>query len=169
MAVWQKFFLFGLFHEAIEMGIKIITENKKAKFEYFITERYEAGVALAGSEVKSIKMGHVNLGDAFCLISGEGEVWLKNCLVSPYEKGNAFTPEARRDRKLLLHKAEIAKLIGKVKVKGYTLVPTKLYFKDNRVKVEIGLAEGKKLHDKRRTIKERDEARQMARDIKEYR
>lgn len=147
------------------MGIKLVTENKKARFEYFITDRIEAGIALEGSEVKSIKMGHVNMGDAFCLISGDGEVWLKNCLVSPYEKGNAFNPEERRDRKLLLHKSEISKLIGKVKVKGFTLIPTKMYFKDNRVKVEIGLAEGKKLHDKRQTIKERDENRAMQRDL----
>lgn len=151
------------------MGIKVITENKKARFDYFITDRYEAGLELTGSEVKSIKLGHVNLADAFCLISGEAEVWLKNCHVTPYEKGSAFTPEARRDRKLLLHKEEINKLIGKVKIKGYTLVPVRMYFKGNRIKLEIGLAEGKKQFDKRRTIKERDEARQTERDIKEYR
>lgn len=149
------------------MGVKIVAENKKARFDFFITDKYECGVELAGSEVKSIKLGHMNLRDAFCLITGDGEVMLKNAYVAPYEKGAAFNPDPRRDRKLLLHRAEINKLIGKVKIKGYTLVPLSAYLKGNFVKIEIGLAEGKKQHDKRQTIKERDIKRQAERDIRD--
>lgn len=149
------------------MGVKIVAENKKARFDFFITDKYECGVELAGSEVKSIKLGHMNLRDAFCLITGDGEVMLKNAFVAPYEKGAAFNPDPRRDRKLLLHRAEINKLIGKVKIKGYTLVPLSAYLKGNFVKIEIGLAEGKKQHDKRQTIKERDIKRQAERDIRD--
>lgn len=149
------------------MGVKIVAENKKARFDFFITDKYECGVELAGSEVKSIKLGHMNLRDAFCLITGDGEVMLKNAFVAPYEKGAAFNPDPRRDRKLLLHRAEINKLIGKVKIKGYTLVPLSAYLKGNFVKIEIGLAEGKKQHDKRQTIKERDIKRQAERDMRD--
>lgn len=149
------------------MGVKIVAENKKARFDFFITDKYECGIELVGSEVKSIKLGHMNLRDSFCLITGEGEVMLKNCYVAPYEKGVAFNPDPRRDRKLLLHRAEINKLIGKVKIKGYTLVPLAAYLKGNFVKIEIGLAEGKKQHDKRQTIKERDNKRQAERDLRD--
>lgn len=144
--------------------MKLITKNKKADFEYFFTDTYEAGLSLTGAEVKSIKLGHVHLNEAFCLIRG-GEAWLKNCFVSSYEKGSAFNPDERRDRKLLLHRAEIDKIAGKIKQKGFTLVPRKMYFKDNFVKVEIGLAEGKKLHDKRQTLKEKDVKRDVERQL----
>lgn len=147
--------------------MKLITKNKKADFEYFFVDVYEAGLSLTGAEVKSAKLGHVNIGDAFCLIRG-GEAWLKNCFIASYEKGSAFNPEERRDRKLLLHKSEIDKIAGKIKQKGWTLVPRKMYFKNNFIKVEIGLAEGKKLHDKRRSIKEKDVKRDVERQLKNY-
>lgn len=147
--------------------MKLITKNKKADFDYFFTDSVEAGIVLTGSEVKSIKLGHANLTESFCLIRG-GEVWLKNAFIAAYEKGSAFDPEERRDRKLLLHRDEIDKLEGKIARKGYTLVPRKLYFKDNKIKVEIGVAEGKKLHDKRQTIKEKDIKREQEREIKNY-
>lgn len=149
------------------MAIKIVANNKKAYFDFFIEDTYEAGIVLAGSEVKSVKLGHINLKDSFCQID-RGEVFLKNCHITPYEKGSAFNTEAKRDRKLLLHASEISKLIGKVKEKGYTLVPTKAYFKNGFVKVEIGLGKGKQMHDKRDSIKEKDMKRSMERDIKEY-
>ncbi len=149
------------------MGVKIVADNRKARFDFFITDRYECGIELAGSEVKSVKLGHMNLRDSFCLITGEGEVVLKNCYIAPYEKGAAFNPEPRRDRKLLLHRAEINKLIGKVKIKGYTLVPLSAYLKGNYVKIEIGLAEGKKQHDKRQSLRERDIKRQAEREVRD--
>ncbi len=145
--------------------MKLITKNKKADFEYFFVDTYEAGISLTGAEVKSIKLGHANINDAFCLIRG-GEMWLKNAFVASYEKGSAFNPEERRDRKLLLHKSEIDKMAGQINRKGYTVVPRKLYFKENKIKLEIGLAEGKKLHDKRQTIKERDIKRDAEREIR---
>lgn len=149
------------------MGVKIVADNRKARFDFFITDRYECGIELAGSEVKSVKLGHMNLRDSFCLITGEGEVVLKNCYIAPYEKGAAFNPEPRRDRKLLLHRAEINKLIGKVNIKGYTLVPLSAYLKGNYVKIEIGLAEGKKQHDKRQSLRERDIKRQAEREVRD--
>lgn len=150
-----------------KMGIKIIDNNKKAYFDYFIEDTYEAGVVLAGSEVKSIKAGNINLRDSFCFIT-KGEVWLKNCQVTPYEKGSAFNEEAKRDRKLLLNKNEINKLIGKIQEKGYTLIPLKVYLKNSLVKLEIGLGKGKQLHDKRDTLKDRDNKRDMERAIRDY-
>ncbi|WP_438847445.1 SsrA-binding protein SmpB [Anaerocaecibacter muris] len=147
--------------------MKLISKNKKADFEYFFSDSVEAGVVLTGAEVKSVKLGHANINDAFCLIRG-GECWLKNAFVASYEKGSAFNPEERRDRKLLLHRDEIDRLEGKINRKGFTLVPRKIYFKDNKVKVEIGVAEGKKLHDKRQTIKDRDIKRDAEREIKNY-
>ncbi len=140
--------------------MKLISKNKKADFEYFFSDSVEAGVVLTGAEVKSVKLGHANINDAFCLIRG-GECWLKNAFVASY-------PEERRDRKLLLHRDEIDRLEGKINRKGFTLVPRKIYFKDNKVKVEIGVAEGKKLHDKRQTIKDRDIKRDAEREIKNY-
>lgn len=148
--------------------MKLITKNKKADFEYFFIDTYEAGISLTGAEVKSAKLSHANINEAFCFIRG-GEVWLKNCFISSYEKGSAFNPDERRDRKLLLHRAEIDKIAGKINQKGYTLVPRKMYFKNNLIKVELGLAEGKKLHDKRQTIKDRDLKRDAEREIKNYR
>lgn len=145
--------------------MKLISINKKADFEYFFTDTAEAGIVLTGAEVKSIKAGHANLNDSFCLIR-DGEVWLKNAFVAAYEKGSVFNPEERRDRKLLLHREEIDRLEGKIARKGYTLVPRKIYFKDNKIKVEIGVAEGKRQHDKRQTIKERDLKRDAERQIR---
>lgn len=147
------------------MGIKIIDKNKKAYFDYFIEETFEAGIVLEGNEVKSIKLGNVNLKDCFCRIENS-EVWLKNCYVAPYEKGSVFNADPRRNRKLLLNKQEIKKLIGKINTKGLTLVPLKIYFKDRYVKLEIGLCKGKKLHDKRDVLKDKDLKRQAERDIR---
>jgi len=146
--------------------MKIIDKNKKAYFDYELEEKYEAGLVLVGSEVKSVRLGNVRLADSFCFIQN-GEIFLKNCHIAPYEKGSFFNPDTKRDRKLLLHKKEISKLIGKMKTKGYTLVPTMIYFKQNRVKVEIALGKGKKTHDKRATIKERDLVREAERAIAE--
>ena len=148
--------------------MKIISVNKSASFEYFIEDRYEAGVVLEGSEVKSLRKNNCNLSDSFCFIRN-GEVLLKNMHIAVYDKSGAFnTRESRRDRKLLLHKDEIAKISGKVNEKGYTLVPTKAYFKRGLVKIEVGLARGKELHDKRKVQAERDAKRQIDRTIKEY-
>jgi SsrA-binding protein len=149
------------------MAIKEITVNKKAFFDYFVEEKIEAGLSLVGSEVKSAKMGYMNIADSFCFVDG-GELILKNCHITPYEKGSYYNPDARRDRKLLLHKKEIARLIGKVKEKGFTLVPLRAYFKGRFLKIELGLCRGKKAYDKKETIKARDLDRQAERDIKEY-
>lgn len=148
------------------MSEKIIQQNKKAFFDYFIEETYEAGISLVGSEVKSIKMGKVNLKDSYCSLD-KGEIFLKNCFVTSYEKGSYFNKDEKRPRKLLLHRYEINKLIGKVKEKGYTLIPTKIYFSDNLVKVQIALAKGKHNYDKRATIKEKEVKRTIERQIKE--
>jgi len=141
--------------------MKLIAQNKKLFFDYFIEETFEAGISLTGAEVKSIKLGHVNLKDSYCSLD-KGEIFLRNCFVSAYDKG-FFNRDEKRPRKLLLHRAEINKLIGKVKVKGYTLAPTKIYFKDNFIKVEIALCKGKHTFDKRAAIKERDIKRETAR------
>lgn len=148
--------------------IKIITTNKKAYHDYFIEDTFEAGVELKGSEVKSIRLGNVNLKDSYAVIK-DGEVLLMGAHVSPYEKGSHYNPEAKRSRRLLMHKAEIRKLNQKVKEKGYTLVVTKLYFKDALVKAEIGLARGKEGHDKRAVLKEREQKRTIERALKEIR
>ena len=142
------------------MGIKEVAVNKKARFDYFIEETVEAGISLSGAEVKSAKMGHINVADSFCFIENGG-ITLKNCRIAPYEKGSAFNLDPLRDRVLLLHKREIAKFIGKVREKGYTLVPLSLYFSGGYVKAELGLCRGKKLYDKR----ESDAKRQADRDI----
>ncbi|GHV03423.1 SsrA-binding protein [Clostridia bacterium] len=147
-------------------AIKIVCNNKKAYHEYFIEETYEAGIALTGSEIKSIRADKVNINDAFVFIR-DGQAVLKNVNIVPYEKGSFFNPEAKRDRKLLLHSAEIARIKAKTEAKGYTVVPTKLYFKDNLVKVEIALARGKQLHDKRETIARKDLERRVQRDIRD--
>ena len=135
-------------------GIKIITKNKKATHDFFIEERYEAGISLAGTEVKSLRMGKVNLKDSFALAK-DGELYVYNMHISPYEKGNIFNKDPLRTRKLLMHKKEIQKLFGLTTVKGYTLVPLSLYFKHGKVKMELGLAQGKKLYDKRQSMKEK--------------
>ncbi|MDE6967490.1 MAG: SsrA-binding protein SmpB, partial [Clostridia bacterium] len=135
-------------------NIKVVATNKKAYHDYFIEDTIEAGIVLVGSEVKSIRQGAVNMKDTYCLIRGD-EMQLINMHISPYEKGSYFNEDSRRARKLLLKKAEINKLRGKVEQKGFTLVPTKIYFKQALVKVEIGVAKGKELHDKRQTLKEK--------------
>lgn len=146
-------------------NIKIVATNKKAYHDYFIEDTLEAGIVLVGSEVKSIRQGAVNMKETYCLIRGD-EIELINMHISPYEKGSYFNVEARRPRKLLLKRAEINKLRGKVEQKGFTLVPTKLYFKQGLVKVEVGVAKGKELHDKRQALQDKQQARQIERDLK---
>ncbi len=148
-------------------NIKIVATNKKAYHDYFIEDCLEAGIVLVGSEVKSIRLGQANMKDTYCLIRGD-EIELINLHISPYEKGSYFNVDSRRARKLLLKKAEINKLRGKVEQKGYTLVPTKMYFKQGLVKVEVGVAKGKELHDKRQSLQEKQQARQLERDLKNY-
>jgi len=140
-----------------------VVTNRKALHEYFIIDRYEAGIALKGTEVKSLRQRSANLQDGYAIIKN-GEVWLLGLHISPFEKGNINNHDPKRDRKLLLHKQEIRRLVGKVAEKGLTLVPLRLYFKNNIVKVEIGLARGKKTYDKRESIKKRDVERQLRRD-----
>ena len=149
-------------------NIKLIDNNKKAYHNYFIEDTYEAGIVLVGSEVKSIRDGHINIHDAFCTIINN-EVWLMNSHIKPYDKGSFFNTEAKRNRKLLLNKHEINKLRGAVTKKGYTLVPTKVYFKDGLVKIEVGVAKGKELHDKRQALAEKQTKRDIDRQLKEYR
>lgn len=150
------------------MAVKIVALNKSASFEYFIEEKFEAGIVLEGSEVKSIRRGNCNLSDSFCFVRG-GEVILKNMHIAVYDKSGAFnTRDARRDRKLLLHKAEIAKICGKVSEKGYTLVPLKVYFSGALVKAEVALCRGKHTYDKKQALKEKDLKREAERRIKEY-
>ncbi|MBP5592788.1 MAG: SsrA-binding protein SmpB [Clostridia bacterium] len=142
-------------------------DNKKAFFDYEIIERFEAGIALEGSEVKSIRAGNASLRDSFCFVEGK-ELFLKNCRISVYDKSFILQPDPLRSRKLLLHRSEIKRIIGKSKEKGFTIVPLKMYFKGNNVKVEIGLGRGKKAFDKKQTIKDRDTARDMSRQITDH-
>ncbi len=135
-------------------GIKLIANNRKATHDYFILDRYEAGIALAGTEVKSIRQGKVNLRDSYAQISN-GEMFIHQMHISPYEKGNIFNKDPLRVRKLLMHKREINRLFGQTTQKGLTLVPLSIYFKNGKVKLEIGLAQGKKLYDKRQSLKEK--------------
>ena len=149
------------------MSGKTIAVNKSASFEYFIEERYQAGIVLEGAEVKSLRVGRASLGESFCEIRG-GEVFLKNMHIAVYDRSGAFsTRDSRRDRKLLLHRAEISKIVGKVNERGYTLVPLKLYFHGALVKVEVALCKGKHSYDKRKAIAERDQNRALERAIKE--
>lgn len=150
------------------MGIKIIATNKKAYHEYFIEETYEAGIVLTGTEVKSLRLGNVNIKESFCRIM-KGELFINNMNISPYEQGNRENHDPTRIRKLLLHKAEIDKLIRKVEEKGLSLVPTKIYFKNSYVKLEVGVARGKKLHDKRESLKKKQSDREIAKIFKENR
>lgn len=149
-------------------GFKIVSDNRQARFLYEILETYEAGIELKGTEVKSIRAGRVNLRDGYGLVRN-GEMWLINAHISPYETASEyFNHDAKRTRKLLLHKAEIRKLLGRVEQQGLTLVPLKMYFKNGKVKVEIALGKGKKLHDKREDIKRREDKRDMERAMKRY-
>ena len=149
---------------AKEQG-KLIANNKKAYHDFFILDTYEAGIALHGTEVKSLRMGKCSIKESFIRIE-DGEVFIYGMHVSPYEKGNIFNKDPLRVKKLLLHKAEINKLLGKVKEKGMSVVPLKVYFKGSLVKVEIGLAKGKKLYDKRDDIAKKDQQREAQRDFK---
>lgn len=154
--------------DKIDMGsdsFKLVANNKKAFFDYFIDEKYEAGIELFGTEVKSIRMGKCSIKESFVRID-KGEVYICGMHISPYEKGNIFNKDPLRVRKLLLHKAEINKLNGKLAEKGLTLVPLQVYFKGSLVKVQIGLARGKKLYDKRQDIAKKDQRREHEKDFK---
>ena len=151
----------------IDMSEKTIATNKKAYHEYFIEETYEAGIELVGSEVKSIRMGAVNLKDSYAAVKN-GELILIGAHISPYEKGSFFNPDPRRSRRLLMHKKEIVRLKSKIEQKGYTLVVTKLYFKDALVKAEVALAKGKELYDKRQSLKEKQVKRDVARAMSQW-
>ena len=148
-----------------QQGVKKIADNRKAFHDYFVLERYEAGIELAGTEVKSIRAGHVNLKDSFCTVK-DGELFVRGMHVSPYEHGNIFNKDPVRPRKLLMHKREISKLNARVMQDGNALIPLSLYFKDGRVKVELGLARGKKNYDKREAEAKRDAERKMDKAIK---
>jgi SsrA-binding protein len=147
------------------MAEKLICNNKKAFHNYFIEEKFEAGMVLKGTEVKSLRMGKANLNDSFALVK-DGEAFLNNLHISPYDFGNRENHTPDRVRKLLLHKKEIEKLYGKVREQGYSLVPLRLYFKNGLVKVEMGLAKGKKLYDKREDMKKKDQNREMSQALK---
>lgn len=146
---------------------RIVATNKKAYHDYFVEDTYEAGIVLVGSEVKSIRQGALNLRDSFVIIKN-GEAFVIGMHVSPYKMGSYFNVDARRTRKLLLNRAEINKLRGKVEQKGFTLIPLKVYFKESLVKIELGLCRGKELHDQRASIKEKENNRNLQRIIKEY-
>ena len=148
------------------MAEKLICNNKKAFHEYFIEEKFEAGMVLQGTEVKSLRNGKANLNDAFAQVKN-GEAFLNNLHISPYDFGNRENHDPDRMRKLLLHKTEITRLFGKIREQGYTLVPLRLYFKDGKVKDELGLAKGKKLYDKREDMKKKDMKRDVAQAMKE--
>lgn len=154
-------------HATEKKSIKQVARNRKAYHDYFVEERYEAGISLAGTEVKSIRAGTLNLKDAYCSVR-DGELFVHGMHISPYEKGNIFNKDPVRDRRLLMHKREIRKLHALVREDGYTLIPLSVYFKDARVKVEIGLCRGKKNYDKRATVAKRDAEREMDRHRKEW-
>ncbi|MDR1206583.1 MAG: SsrA-binding protein SmpB [Peptococcaceae bacterium] len=147
-------------------SIKIIAENRKARHEYFVEEAFETGVVLKGTEVKSLRLGKINLQDSYAAIE-EGELYLFQMHISPYEQGNRYNVDAKRPRKLLMHKNEIRRLFGKVKQKGLTLVPLKIYFKHGKVKLELALARGKKMYDKRDAEAEKDAKRNMERALRD--
>jgi len=148
-------------------GIKIIAKNRKASFEYFLTEKFEAGIELQGSEIKSIRAGQVSIGEAFVQIENL-EAWLMNSHVAKYDAASIFNHDPKRKRRLLLHKKEILKIWDSVRQKGVTVIPTILYLKDGKAKIEIALAKGKKMYDKRDSIAKRDQEREMARNRKSY-
>jgi SsrA-binding protein len=152
-----------------ETGIKRVAENRKARHDYFIDDTFEAGIALVGTEVKSLREGRINLRETYVEVRGSAtapELFLVGAHISPYDQGNIWNHDPLRSRKLLLHRNEIEKIAAKVREKGYTVVPTKVYFKDGRAKVEIGLARGKKLYDKRHDMADRDAKRDMERALR---
>jgi len=146
--------------------LKTIAQNKKARHDYFVEETFEAGIELFGTEVKSVRQGSVNLKDSYCVVS-DGELFVRGMHISPYEKGNIFNRDPLRDRRLLMHKKEILRLYGAVKKDGFALVPLSVYFKGPRIKVQVALAKGKRLYDKREDMARRDAEREMDRSIKE--
>ena len=150
---------------AYQKGIKPIAQNRKAYHDYFVEETYECGIVLMGTEVKSMRQGRVNLKESFCMIRG-GEIFAEGMHISPYEQGSVFNTDPLRPKKLLMHKREIAKLAGLVSRQGYTLVPLKIYLKDGRMKLELGLCKGKQLHDKRDSAAARDANREMERALR---
>ena len=146
-------------------AMKLVANNKKAYHDYFINEKYEAGLVLHGTEVKSLRLGKCSVKEAFVRIENS-EVWIYGMHISPYEKGNIFNRDPLRPKKLLMHKDEIRKLTGKISEKGFTIVPLQVYFKDGRAKIEIGLARGKKLYDKRQDIAKKDQRREAEKEFK---
>ena len=148
------------------VGIKVLATNKKARHDYFIDEVYECGIELKGTEVKSIRQGRINLKEGYASVDNS-EVFLKQVHISPYEQGNRFNVDPLRVRKLLLHKSEIRKLIGASTIKGYSLVPMRMYLKNGKVKLELGLAKGKKLYDKRQDLAKKDAMRRIERESKD--
>lgn len=149
-------------------GRKVVAVNRKARHDYIIEESYEAGIVLTGTEIKSIRAGKINLQDSFARVEG-GEVWVQNVHISPYEAGNRYNVEPRRPRKLLLHRREISRLLGKVQQKGLTLIPLSVYLKGGRAKVEVGLARGKRDYDRREDIARRTAERDVQREMSERR
>lgn len=145
-----------------QKGIKPVAQNKKAYHEYFVEETFECGLCLQGTEVKSIRAGRVNLKESFCMVRG-GEIYAEGMHISPYEQGNLFNHDPLRPKKLLMHKSEIRKLAGSVSRQGYALIPLKIYLKDGRMKLELGMCKGKQLHDKRQATADRDAQRDMER------
>jgi len=146
------------------VNIKVVATNRKAKFEYFLLEHFEAGISLRGSEIKSIRAGQISLKEAYVRVDGK-EAWLMDAHIAPYMQANRFNHDPRRPRRLLLHKREIRKLWDAVRQKGVTIIPTRVYLKNGRAKVEIALARGKKLHDKRHAIAKRDAERELQRQL----
>lgn len=146
-------------------SMKLVANNKKAYHDYFVDEKFEAGLVLHGTEVKSLRLGKCSIKEAFIRIEN-GEVWVYGMHISPYEMGNIFNKDPLRPKKLLLHKYEINKLLGKIKEKGFTLVPLQVYFKDGKAKIEMGLCRGKKLYDKRQDIAKKDQRREAEKDFK---
>ena len=149
-----------------QTGTKIVAQNKRARHDYFVLETWEAGIELKGTEVKSIRLGQCNLKDCYGTVK-DGELWVYGMHISPYDFGNVYNHDPLRTRRLLMHRREIDRLLGKVKERGYALVPLKLYFKHGRVKMELALATGKKNYDKRRDMAERDAKRELQRVVKE--
>ncbi len=147
-------------------GIKIIARNPKAFHEYFVEDRIEAGISLSGTEVKSVRLGTLNLKDAWCQVK-DGELWVRQMHISPYEQGNIFNKDPLRPRRLLLHKREIMRLFSKIRLEGYAVIPLSVYLKNSRVKLEIALCKGKKLYDKRQDAANKDARRQIERAVKE--
>ncbi len=148
------------------MGIKVVATNRKARFEYFLLEKFEAGISLHGSEIKSIRAGQISLAEAYIQTDGKN-AWLMNAHIAPYEQANRFNHDPKRPRQLLLHKREVRAMWEAVRQKGMTIVPVQVYLKDGRAKVEISLAKGKKLYDKRQDIARKDQARELERERKE--